>query len=174
MEPVTMISLAMMAAGAVTQGVSANSSKKYRKLGMQLDDAALASNLELLNAASEAESVAAIDSLRESLGTQTAIMAARGMATDSSQAVAISQKSNQKFAQDERFRTLNTMSKAIDLKSGNVKSYIDMMAKNRKDVTDIGVNALKNIPVSSLESYFKNPGKTTGAQSNGSFGMEDA
>lgn len=121
------ILLAMQAAGMIVDYMGTQQQKAYGQLGTQLDQAALDSNLELTRVEGADNSLQAMKKLRQNLGTQAAVFAARGTRGDAGSALSIGQTSISNFNTDERTRRMNLLSKEAQLRAGKILSGLHQL-----------------------------------------------
>ena len=142
--------LSMQAAGLVTSFFGAKSQNELIQLGKKLENAQFQTNMAAIKLQSVDASLAEIKLVRQNIGSQIAVNAARGNRGGSS--VAGIAKTNQAFAQDERTRRMNLLAKESELRAGNIISGL----KTAQSETQLGQSLLKEmfntIPVSSLLS----------------------
>ena len=150
MEPMSAFLLSMQAAGLVTSFFGAKSQNEIIQLGKKLQNAQFETNMAAIKLQSVDASLAEIKQVRQNIGSQIAVNAARGNRGGSS--VAGITKTNQAFAQDERTRRMNLLAKESELRAGNIISGL----QTAQSETQLGQNLTKEIfntiPVSSLLS----------------------
>lgn len=131
MDPST-IMLAMQAAGMVVNMFGQSQQEKLAGLGAQLDQAAYQN--EILNSRLQTvqSSNVAMAQLRQTLGTQAAIFAARGTSGAAGSALTISQNTIHNFGQNEQVRRLNQYSREVALKGKSASSILDQQAFRNK------------------------------------------
>jgi hypothetical protein len=146
--------LAMQAAGTVIDWQQTKSKQKLIKKGRDLEKAAIESNMEAAKLESGQASLEEMKDLRQNLGSQIAMQAARGTASGVGSALSLQQKSVGTFNQDERTRRLNLLSKEANLRAQNVLSGLHTLQSE----TQLGQNLTKRIfetlPVSQIGKEF--------------------
>ena len=146
MDPMTSFLLAMQAAGLVTSLFGAKSQEKYIKLGRQLEQEQFNTNLQAIKVQSAEGSLEEMRQLRQNIGSQIVIQAARGNRGASSYS-GIS-KASYAFDQDERNRRLNLLAKESELRANHLLSGLHSLQSE----TQLG---------QSLTSSFLNTFQTT-------------
>lgn len=121
--PITLL-LAMQASGMITDYFGAKSEANMMKLGIKVQRAGIEANIAQLKLETEDQSLQAIKQLRQSLGSQIAIMAARGTSTAGGSSVSLLNESVNNFNTDERIRRLNALGKENQLRAGNASSIL--------------------------------------------------
>lgn len=155
MEPMSMFLLAMQAAGVGLQLFGFNQQQQMDRLGRDLEHEGIEANIELARTSAAQESLEAIKSLRQNLGTQIAVNAARGTATNVGSAFFISQKSIGQFNQDERVRRLNLLSKEAGLRANDVLSGLHQLKSETQMGQQITSKLFDMLPTSSAFNFGK-------------------
>lgn len=139
MDPMTAFLLSMQAAGLVTSIFGAHSQDKYIKIGRKLEQEQYTTNLQAVRLQSAEASLDEMKELRQNIGSQIAIQAARGNRGGSSYA-GISKSSNA-FDQDERTRRMNLLAKESELRANHVLSGLHSLQSE----TQLGQSLTKEI-----------------------------
>jgi len=108
--------LAMQAAGMVTDYVATKNQIRLGELGAKLQQESIESNIQQTRLETEDASLQALRNLRQNLGTQMAVYAARGTSTANGSAVLSTNESVGNFNSDERMRRMNLISRENTLK----------------------------------------------------------
>lgn len=139
---------AMQAAGLVSSVFGANNQMKYIKLGRKLEKEQFETNLAAVRVQSADQSLSELKNLKQNLGAQAVMDAARGNRAGAS-AWGISNAVNA-YDNDERKRRLNLMASESQLRAGNVTSALNTL----KSETELGQSllgkAINTIPTTSL------------------------
>lgn len=178
MLPITGFLLSMQAAGMVASMWDINNKQKLIDQGRQLEQAALSSNLEALNYEYQESSLASMKQLRQNLGSQIALNAAKGGGSSEAMASA-TQKSISNQSTDERTRRMNLLSKEANLRAQNVLSGLHTLQSE----TQLGresMGVLSSLPASSAFDQFRRSdfgekwgfGYEAGTPKRGGFGLE--
>lgn len=122
--------IAMQAAGLVTSYLGMQNQKGLIDMGRKLEQSQFETNLEALKLESIQASAYEIKAVRQNIGTQIAINAARGNRGGSSFA-GINESLNS-FNQDERIRQINLAAKTNALRGQNLLSDITADSKKRQ------------------------------------------
>lgn len=125
--------LAMQAAGMVTDYMGARHQAQLMNMGMKVQQAGFEANLEQTRLESADASLQAMKSLRQNLGTQIAVFAARGTSTSAGSAASILNESIGNFNADERVRRLNLLGKENQLRGSMVMTNL----QNTSDVSKL-------------------------------------
>lgn len=116
--------LAMQAAGMITDYVGTRNQAGMMKLGMQLNQTAIETNIDQLRLETEQSSIESLRNLRQTIGSQIAVMAARGTSVSAGSALSILTESEGNFNADERTRRLNALGKENQLRAGSAISRL--------------------------------------------------
>ena len=114
--------LAFQAAGLVIDYRNTRNNQKLIQTGRQLDQASFEANLEAARLESSQASLNEMKELRQNLGTQLAMNAARGTNSGQGSAFINFQESISTANADERTRRMNLLSKESALRANNVLS----------------------------------------------------
>lgn len=169
MLPLTGILLGMQAAGMVIDYTQTRRQQGLIKAGREIEQAQYEANLEALRAQSAQESLASMQQLRQNIGTQIAVQAARGTSTAAGTAVSLRTASQSAFQQDEQTRRMNLLAKEADLRASNVLSGLHATASETQLGQAMTGRFLNMIPLSSLVGGSKKD-KKTASQGSG-FGL---
>lgn len=126
--------LAMQAAGMVTDWYATQQEKAMGQMGEGLTQAAINSSIQTARAQSEEQSVLAMQRLRQTIGSQIAIQAARGTASGAGSSLAIMKQSESAFGQDEKARRMNLLVSENELRAKGVLSGLHQL----KSETELG------------------------------------
>ena len=140
--------LAMQAAGMITDYIGTQNQQRLADYGNRINQAGLEANLTQIRLESEDASLQAVKSLRQNLGTQIAVQAARGTRSGAGSALSISNESISNFNADERVRRLNLLGKQNQLRSGSAMSRLESMTSNTNLWKSFGQRALNRFPSS--------------------------
>jgi hypothetical protein len=125
--------LAMQAAGMITDYFGNKNQADMMNLGMKLKSAELDANLEENNLETANDSLEGMKNLRQTLGSQIAVMAARGTSTAGGSSVGILNQSQANFNSDEQIRKLNSMGRENQLRAGTAISRL----QNSSDISKL-------------------------------------
>ena len=153
--PFACILLAFQAAGTIFDYRNMRNQQKMIQQGRALEKAALDANLEAVKLQSGEESLASMQQLRKNLGSQIATNAARGTASGSGTAFALSNKSISSFNDDERMRRFNLLSKEANLRAQDVLSGLHTLQSETQLGQAFTGRLLDKLPVSSAFDAFK-------------------
>lgn len=124
--------LAMQAAGMITDYLGTSEQEKYTELGYKLQTAGIDANIYQTRLQSEELSLSNMQKLRQTLGSQIAVMAARGESTAQGSAVGMLNESVSNFNADERVRKLNQMGRENQLRAGKIGAMLQNNAEVNK------------------------------------------
>lgn len=162
MDPMTAFLLAMQAGGLVTSIYGAKSQEQYIKLGRKLEQEQYSTNLEAIRLQSSKSSLDEMKELRQNIGSQIAIQAARGNRGGSSYAGINKAASN--FNNDERTRRMNLLARESELRANHVLSGLHSLQSETQLGQSITSSVLNTIPTTSLlrpETINKKPKKNS-------------
>jgi hypothetical protein len=123
--------LAMQAAGMVTDYLGSRHQAELMNMGMKVQQAGLQANLAQTNLESADASLQSMKALRQTLGTQMAVFAARGTNVGAGSAASIFNESIGNFNTDERVRKMNLLGRQTALRGNMVMSNL----QNSSDVS---------------------------------------
>lgn len=138
--------LAMQAAGMVTDYLGTKNQQRLAEYGEKINQASIESNIYQTRLESEQASLTAMKQLRQNLGTQIAVNAARGARTGAGSALSYFNESSNNFNADERVRRLNLLGKENQLRSGAAISRLNNMTENTKLWQSFGQRSMNRFP----------------------------
>ena len=110
--------LAMQASGMIIDYFGTKNQADMMNLGLKLKNAELDTNLEENRLETENDSLQGMKQLRQTLGSQIAVMAARGTSTAGGSALSLLNESQANFNSDEQIRRLNSLGRENQLRTG--------------------------------------------------------
>src|SRR5271165_512932 len=116
--------LALQAAGMVFDFFGKQNQIAMSKLGAQVEQAGIDANIQTSRLQAEDASLQSMRQLRKNLGTQAAILAARGTRPGTQNSVLAMNESVGNFNADERMRKINQLGNEAQLKAGKVLSTL--------------------------------------------------
>jgi hypothetical protein len=140
--------LAMQAAGMVTDYLGAQSQSEMMDMGMKVQQAGIEANIEQNRLDTANDSLENMKSLRQTIGSQIAVMAARGTSTSAGSAASLFNENTANFNADERIRKLNSMGKENQLRAGGVMSRLQNSSDISKLWQGFGSRTLNRFPSS--------------------------
>lgn len=147
--------LAMQAAGMVVDYFGAKNQSDMMKLGIKVQQAGIEANLEQTRLESQDESLNSMVQLRKTMGTQIAVMAARGTSTvGGGSASGLLNESISNFNADERIRKLNLLGKENQLRGDAATSRLKYSADTSKLWSSFSSRTINRFP-SSLSGWQK-------------------
>jgi len=146
------ILLAMQAAGMITDFLGASNQDEMMKLGMKLQQAGIDANLKQTQAESQEESLRGMIELRKTIGSQIAVMAARGTSTAGGSAVSLLNESVANYNADERVRRLNLLGRENQMRAQSVMSRLQYSSDSSKLWQSFGQRTFNRFP-SSLSGW---------------------
>lgn len=150
MLPLTGILLGMQAAGMIVDYTQTRRQQGLIQAGREIEQAQYEANLESLRAQTEQESLFAMKQLRQNIGTQIAVQAARGTSTAAGTAATLRQTSMAAFSEDERVRRMNQLAKEADLRAGNVLSGLHALSSQTQLGQAMQQRFINLIPLSKM------------------------
>lgn len=156
--------LAMQASGMVVDWLGKKDQIRMARMGAQVEQAGIESEIQSSRLQTEDESVQAMINLRKNLGTQAALFAARGTASGSGTALLFSNESVGNFNADERIRRINQLGNEARLKAGMTLSKLHQQTYENNTWNEFRQSAINKIPTRGFTS-----GSNTG--SRGGFGL---
>jgi hypothetical protein len=116
--------LAMQAAGMITDYFGTKNQDELMGLGVKLKNAELDTNLEENRLETENASLEGLKQLRQTLGSQIAVMAARGTSTAGGSAASLLNESQANFNSNDQILRLNSMGRENQLRAGAAVSRL--------------------------------------------------
>ncbi len=116
--------LSMQAAGMVIDYMGTEDTINQARNGAELEKASINANIVTSRLQAEQASLDAMQKLRQNLGSQAALMAARGTRAGAGTAVSFGNESTHNFNTDERIRNINQMNRETELKAGLLLSKL--------------------------------------------------
>lgn len=125
--------LAMQAAGMITDLFGTFGQQHMMDLGEKLQQAGINANIEQVRLQTEDASLQSMIQLRQTVGSQIALFAARGSSTvGGSSAFGSISDSFANFKSDDRMRRLNALGKENQLRAGNAMSVLQNSSDSSK------------------------------------------
>lgn len=154
MDPMTAFLLSMQAAGLVSSIFGAHSQDKYIKIGRKLEQEQYTTNLAAIKLQSAEASLDEMKQLRQNIGTQIAVQAAKG----NRGGVSLSgiDKSSAAFNSDERTRRMNLLAKESDLRANHILSGLHSLQSETQLGQSITKTFLDSVQTSTLLGPFGN------------------
>jgi len=134
MEPMTMLMLSLQAAGVITSIFSHKSAQSTIQQGQALEKAGIEMNLAANNYEFQESSLNSMRQLRQNLGTQAVMQAARGNAAGTELTVGANQQSISAQSGDQSARRMKMLAREAELRASNVLSGLHTL----KSETELG------------------------------------
>lgn len=125
--------LAMQAGGMIVDYLGAKNQADITNMGAKVEQAGIETNIAQTRLETADASLQAMKQLRQHLGTQLAIQAARGTNSGAGSAFSLFNESISNFNADERVRKLNSLGKENQLRAGSALSRL----QNSSDVSKL-------------------------------------
>lgn len=138
--------LAMQASGMIVDWLGTRNQQMYADMGAKLQEAGIESEIQQNRLQTEDDTLQALKNLRQTLGTQAAIFAARGTRAGAGSALSISSDSIGNFNQDERMRRMNLMGRETALKGGRTIARLNQQGENTKLWSGFASRTLNRFP----------------------------
>lgn len=148
MDPMTAFLLSMQAAGLVSSLFGAHSQDKFIKIGRKLEQEQYTTNLQAIKLQSSEDSLNEMKQLRQNIGTQIAVQAAKGNRGGVSYS-GINQ-SSANFDSDERNRRMNLLAKESELRANHVLSGLHSLQSESQLGQSLTKDFLNTIQTTSL------------------------
>lgn len=161
--------LALQAAGMVVDWLGTTDQAKLMQSGEQLNQASVNANVATSRLQYEDESLQAMIKLRQNLGTQLAMQAARGVRFGTPSSALISNESIGNFNADERMRKINQLTNENALKAGGIISNLNTQANTQKNWNAFANRTIAKIPTS--PSAWNQLGQGFSKENNYGFGL---
>ena len=132
--PYAMFLLSMQAAGAIVSMWSAHSADKQIRQGRAMEQAGIEMNMAANNYEFQEASLSSMQQLRQNLGTQAVMQAARGNAAGTQTSVAGVEKSISAAKGDVEAKRMRMLAKEAELRASNILSGLHTL----KSETELG------------------------------------
>lgn len=140
--------LAMQAAGMVVDYLGKQDQIGLARQGAKLEQQGIESNIMASRLEAEDASLMAMKKLRQNLGTQAAVFAARGQRAGTGNALIIANESVGNFNADDRMRKLNQTMRENELKSGKTISKLHQSTYESDIWNQFTKSTINRIPTS--------------------------
>lgn len=140
--------LAMQAAGMITDYFGRQEQIRIAGLGAKIEQAGITSNIASSRLATEEESLQSMKQLRQNLGTQAAIFAARGTQSGQGSAALITNTSIGNYNSDQRIRKINQSGTEAALKAQMTLSKLHAKTYEANTWGQFAKEVINKIPTS--------------------------
>jgi hypothetical protein len=124
--------LAMQAAGMITDYMGVKNQQGLMSQGAQVEQAGIDAEIEQTKLETADASLQGLTQLRQNIGSQMAVFAARGTSTSAGNAFQIINNTVGNFNADERIRRINQLGKMNELKAGKTISILNQAGGSSK------------------------------------------
>lgn len=152
--------LAMQAAGMVVDYLGTENQSKLAAMGAKAEQAGLETNLYQTRLEAEDASLQQLKQLRQTMGTQLAVFAARGTNPGAGSALGVLTESVGNFNADERMRRMNLLGREAAIKGGMSISRLNQSSSNNKLWSGFASRTINKIPTN--PSVYGQAGKSFG------------
>lgn len=139
--------LAMQASGMIVDWIGKKDQIRTSRMGEQVNQAGINANITTSRLQVEEDTLASMKQLRQNLGTQAVMMAARGN-RDQSTIATLGNESVSNFNADARIRRINQVGTEAGFKANKVISSLHEQAFENKTWDDFRQNAINKVPTS--------------------------
>ena len=140
--------LAMQASGMIVDWLGKNDQIRMSRMGAQLEQAGINSNIASSRLQYEDESLQSMKNLRMNLGSQAAMLAARGIRGGSPTSAILSNESTANFNADERIRKINQSGQQAGLRANKLLSGLHQNTSENNTWNKFRSNVFKQLPTS--------------------------
>lgn len=138
--------LALQASGMVVDWMAKNEQVRLGKMGAQVEQAGIVSNIASSRLETEEASLQSLKQLRMNLGTQAALYAARGIRPGTSTPVLTANTSVGNFNADEQIRKINQRSNEAAMNAGLTLSKLHEKTASNNIWNDFTKNVINTTP----------------------------
>ena len=166
--------LAMQAAGMIVDWYGSKQQIALGRMGAKVEQAGIESNIAQSRLETEDQTVEAMKQLRQNLGSQAALFAARGQRGNAGSALLISNESVSNFNADKRMRDINQKGREAALKAGMTMSKLHQSASESDIWNSFLKRSANNFPASSFGNFGGSSGGSSafaGSSARGSSGF---
>lgn len=147
MDPISLgFMLSLQASGMVVDWLGKNEQVRLGKMGAQVEQAGIASNIASSRLEAEDASLQSMKQLRMNLGTQAAMMAARGTRSGAGTSALFGNESVGNFNADQRIRSINQSGREAQFKAQSVLSGLHEKTNSNNIWNEFRTNVIKKIP----------------------------
>ncbi len=140
--------LSLQASGMVIDWLGKNEQVRLGKMGAQVEQAGITANIQTSRLQTEEDSLESMKQLRANLGTQAAILAARGTRPGTMNSVLAMNESVGNFNANERLRKINQMGNEANLKAGKLISSLHEKTFENNTWNTFRTSVINKIPTS--------------------------
>lgn len=162
--------LAMQAAGMVIDWAGTKNQQQLADMGYKVQQAGIESSIEQTRLETEDASLQALKNLRQNLGSQMTLFAARGTQSGTGTAAIISNESVGTAKADERVRRLNLLGNVNRLKAGGVISKLNQMSDSSQLWQGFAQRTINRIPVGTADGGSSGASSFSGSRAS-SYGL---
>lgn len=137
---------AMQAAGMVTDFIGKWNQQSIAQMGTDAEKEGIDANIAQARLEYEDQSLQAMQRLRANLGTQAAVQASRGTATNAGSAVAIRQGSLNNFDADAKMRRMNMLNREGQLRAGKTMAELHQKGFEQQVWGDFTKSIFNQVP----------------------------
>lgn len=152
--------LALQASGMVIDWLGTREQQRIADLGARVTQSGIEASIQQTRLESEDASLQAMKALRQQMGSQAAIFAARGTNPGAGSAFSLINESLSNFKSDERMRRMNLLGKENELKAGKTISKLNQAGSNTQLWNSFAQRSLQRFPTS--PQAFGQAGKSFG------------
>lgn len=149
------ILMGAQAAGMITDYVGVQQQKRMGRLGADLDRAVIDTNIETAAMQTEQDSVNSLRMLRQTIASQAAIFAARGVRAGAGSAAGITNDSISRQKADERIRRINLLTKQSELRAQSAMVGMHQLASESQLGRELGKRMFNTISSGAIGEAFK-------------------
>ncbi len=151
--------LAMQASGMIVDWLGKKDQIRMANMGAELEQAGINSEIQTSRLQTEEASLQAMKQLRQNLGTQAAMFAARGVQGGTGTSVLFGNESVGNFNSDERIRRINQLGNEARLKAGLTLSKLHQKTYESNTWNEFGKSIFNKIPTRGFNTG-SNPGSS--------------
>lgn len=164
--------LAAQAGGMIFDWIGMQDQNDQAAAAARLQQEAIQSSIATSRLQTEDESLRSLVQLRQNLGTQAAVLAARGIRAGAGVGVIAATESEGNFNADERMRRINQMMNEKRLKAALEISKMQQQAFENNNWNAFVTRTINRIPTD--PKYYEELGKSIVPKKSGSYGLTPA
>jgi hypothetical protein len=146
--------LAMQASGMVVDYLGTRQQEAFGRYGARLNQASIESEIEQTRLETEDASVEALKQLRQTMGTQLAVFAARGTNPGQGNAALLINEDIGSFNSDQQTRKLNQLYRENTIRGGGLISKLNEESANANLWKGFAQRTFGRIPIGGLAKQF--------------------
>ena len=149
--------LALQASGMVVDWLGRNQQIELSRMGAEIEQAGINANIATSRVQAEDQSLMAMKQLRQNLGTQAALLAARGIRSGAGNAALAPNESIGNFNADQRMARINQLAKEAQYRASGTLSKLHQQTFENNTWNEFRSNVINKIPTNAFGGGSSSP-----------------